>query len=79
MSDYKMKPYDRLQSIFANDKELTDKASKRLDELLSDKVDSSDKVNKSFIDIILSFFHKIDSFIFRKHSRTNNTTYYKRK
>jgi hypothetical protein len=74
MEDLKLKPYDRLQSIFSNDKELTESASKKLDYLLSG--DKSSK--KSFLGILKSFLNKIDSFIFRKDG-IYNTTYYKRK
>jgi hypothetical protein len=79
MQDYKMKPYDRLQSIFVNDKELTDKASERLNKLLGEEVVDKKSIFKNIIDSFLSFFSKIDSLIFRKPGRKNNTTYYKRK
>lgn len=73
MQDYKIKPYDRLQSIF-KEKELTDKASERLDEILDEKTHKS--VIKSIFKYFSTFFIKIDSLIFRK-STSNNNTYYK--
>lgn len=71
--DLKLPPYQRLKSIF-NEGELTNKASDNLDELLGLK---KEKKN-NFFTKIADFFKKIDSFIFRKPSRTNNNIPHKR-
>jgi len=71
--DLKLPPYQRLKSIF-NEGELTDKASDNLDELLGLRKEKKD----NFFTKIASFFKKIDSYIFRKPSKTNNNTPHKR-
>lgn len=71
--DLKLPPYQRLKSIF-NEGEITDKASDNLDELLGLK---KEKKN-TFFTKIGEFFNKIDSYIFRKPSKTNNNIPHKR-
>ena len=71
--DLKLPPYQRLKSIF-NEGELTDKASDNLDELLGLRKEKKD----NFFTKIASFFKKIDSYIFRKPSKTDNNTPHKR-
>jgi len=73
MSDLKLPPYQRLRSILTEG-ELTDKASDNLDEILGTK-----KKGPNFVDKIVGFFKKIDSFIFRKSNRMYNTTPSRRK
>lgn len=68
--DLKLPPYQRLKSIL-NEGELTDKAADNLDELLGEK-------KNNFLTKIGDFFKKIDSYIFRKPSRTNNNIPHKR-
>lgn len=73
--DLKLPPYQRLKSIY-NEGELTDRASDNLDELLGLKGDKEKKDN--FFTKITDLFKKIDSYIFRKPSKTNNNTPHKR-
>ena len=73
MSDIKLPPYQRLKSILTEG-ELTEKASDNLDEILGIK-----KKEPNFVDKIIGFFKKIDSFIFKKPSRMYNTTPSRRK
>jgi len=73
--DLKLKPYDRLKTIFSekNTGKLTKSGESKLDELLGN-------YNKRTIfDKIKDFFLKIDSKIFKSPSRMFNTTYYKRR
>jgi hypothetical protein len=73
MEDLKLKPYDRLMSILSesNDGQLTKNASDKIDFLLEEK--------PTFIERVKSFFSKIDGFIFKERSRTNNSIYQRRK
>ena len=73
MEDLKLKPYDRLMSILSesNDGQLTKNASDKIDFLLEEK--------PTFLERIKSFFSKIDGFIFKERSRTNNSIYQRRK
>ena len=72
-NNLKLPTYQKLKSIF-NEGELTDKASDNLDELLGLKKEKKD----NFFTKIFDFFKKIDSYIFRKPSRTNNNIPHKR-
>lgn len=75
MDDLKLPPYQRLKTILKDGEvELTEKASDNLDELLGIKKEKK----TGFLDRLKSFFNKIDSFIFRKPSRTNNNIPHKR-
>jgi hypothetical protein len=73
MEDLKLKPYDRLMSILSesNDGQLTKNASDKIDFLLEEK--------PTFLERVKSFFSKIDGFIFKERSRTNNSIYQRRK
>ena len=74
MNNLKLNPYDKLRSIL-NEGELTQRGSDNLDEILGLKPKQS---QKNLVEIIISIFNKIDSWIFRKPSKIGNT-YYKRK
>lgn len=71
--DLKLKPYDRLMSILSekNTGQLTKSASDKLDFLLEEK--------PSFLTKLKNFFAKIDGYIFKERSRTNNSIYQRRK
>lgn len=67
-NDKKLPPYNRLKMMLRDDNEVTEKASKNLDELLG--------VLKrpSLFDKLKKFFKKIDSYIFSKSKLTNKYT-----
>jgi len=74
MEDLKLKPYDKLRSIF-NEGELTQKGSANLDDILGIK----EEKKITFLDKIVSLFKKFDSWLFKKPNKMWNTTSYKRK
>ena len=77
----RMNPYDRLQSIFADNDaksgKLTNEAAEKLDFLLGEEKKPS-KISNLW-QSIKGFFNKIDGLIFAKRSRMWNTTYTSRK
>lgn len=77
----KMKPYDRLQSIFAEidskEGKLTTEGQEKLDFLLG--VQKEPNVLSKGLSWLKELFQKLDNLIFRKPSRSFNTTYHKRK
>jgi len=73
--DQKLPPYQRLKTILIEgDSQLTEKASKNLDEILGIK-----PKEPTLWDKVKDFFLKIDLKIFSKPSRKWNTYYHKRK
>ena len=75
MKDLKLKPYDKLRSIF-NEGELTQRGSDNLNDILEIK----EQKKENFLNKIISLFKKFDSWIFKKSgNKMWNTTYYKRK
>lgn len=81
----KLKPYDRLQSIFSekNSGKLTENAADKLDYLLSSKNEVDGKIEigifQKIIQSISNFFQKIDGKIFSPKSKKFNTTFQRRK
>lgn len=79
--DSKMKPYDRLQSIFAEidsqDGKLTTEGQEKLDFLLG--IQKEPTILSKGLSWIVNLFKKIDEAIFRKPSKSFNTTYHKRR
>lgn len=77
--DLKMKPYDRLQALFAEKDagKLTPNANDKLDYLLG--TETKQPFYKVIYEKISAFFGKIDSLIFAARGRKNNGTFNKRK
>jgi hypothetical protein len=73
--EQKLPPYQRLKTILTEgDSQLTEKASKNLDEILGIK-----PKEPTFWDKVKDFFLKVDQKIFSKPYRKWNTYYHKRK
>lgn len=77
--DLKLKPYDRLQSIFSekNTGKLTESGASKLDYLLN--IDKKPNIFSIWIEKIKSVFSKMDGLIFSKGDRKNNTGFHRRK
>lgn len=73
--DIKLPPYQRLKSIFNEDAPISEKASSNLDDILGIE---KKEYKPNIFDRFKTFLKKIDSFIFRKPSKTNNNTPHKR-
>lgn len=76
--DIKLKPYDRLQSIFSekNTDKLSKSSASKLDYLLN--IDEKSNIFSIWIEKAKSVFSKMDGLIFSKGDRRSNTGFHRR-